>query len=398
MRPLGILLLAYIVFLTACGSTATSAPQTYTPTPPPASPTDEVCRAAPAQPTPAASLFPPVTAADWSTGPADAPVTITVYNDYQCVECNDKLLTDLLVRHPKDLRLVYRPYPQPALYDKSLIAAQAAEAAGAQGKYWEMHNLLFAKQAEWVQLTPDQFEAWLGPQAESLGIDLTRFEVDRSGAAIAEKIQRDITSGKAAGIPVLPLILINGQVYTALKDEYTFDQVIRLTALGARQFGACPPMQIDPRKQYLAKIQTTRGEMVLELYADKAPFTVNSFVFLARQGWFDDSPFLRIAPGLVNGDPSGTGLGNPGYIFANETDAALRFDAPGTLAMLNLGPDTNGSQFFITFAPQPALDGKYTIFGRVLSGLEILEAMITISNGTPQPVTDRILSVQIEER
>ena len=141
---------------------------------------------------------------------------------------------------------------------------------------------------------------------------------------------------------------------------------------------------------------------MLQLYADKAPIAVNSFIFLARQGWFDGVTFHRVISGFMaqSGDPTGSGRGNPGYLFKNEIDPALKFDQPGVLAMANSGPDTNGSQFFITFAPQPSLDGQYTIFGRVLSGMDVLESL-TLRDPETNPSLapgDKILSVEITEK
>ena len=140
--------------------------------------------------------------------------------------------------------------------------------------------------------------------------------------------------------------------------------------------------------------------MTLELFADKAPQAVNSFVFLARQGWFNDITFHRVIAGFMaqTGDPSGTGRGNPGYLFKNEIDPTLKFDRPGLLAMANSGPDTNGSQFFITYAPAPSFDGAYTIFGRVLSGMDVLEQLTPRDQqvGSSLPPGDKLLSVEIQ--
>jgi cyclophilin family peptidyl-prolyl cis-trans isomerase len=137
------------------------------------------------------------------------------------------------------------------------------------------------------------------------------------------------------------------------------------------------------------------------LFADKAPLAVNSFVFLARQGWYDGVTFHRVIPGFVAqaGDPSGTGKGNPGYFFNNET-SDLKFDKPGMVGVANSGLDTNGSQFFITFAPAPHLDGGYTIFGQVLSGLDAAEKLTPRdpSKGLALQPGDKILSVEIEEK
>ena len=139
----------------------------------------------------------------------------------------------------------------------------------------------------------------------------------------------------------------------------------------------------------------------MQLFPDKAPLAVNSFVFLARQGWFDGVTFHRVIPGFIAqaGDPSGTGRGNPGYFFNNEI-SDLKFDKPGMLAMANSGPDTNGSQFFITFAPAANLDGSYTIFGQVISGLDVAEKLTprdTSQGGNLSP-GDKIISVIIEEK
>ncbi|MEW5941596.1 MAG: peptidylprolyl isomerase, partial [Chloroflexota bacterium] len=236
-------------------------------------------------------------------------------------------------------------------------------------------------------------------------LDRAQFEEDLVSPEIVAKIQKAVEDGKAAGIPVLPLVLINGSVYSAPRDLYSFDQVVRLTALGKRQFNACPEMTIDTRKQYIATLKTAKGEIVIELYADKAPLTVNSFVFLARRGWYDGITFHRVIPGFVaqTGDPSGTGLGGPGYVFQNEIYPSLRFDRPGMMGMANSGPDTNGSQFFITFAPQTQLNGLYAIFGHVLSGMEVLSRLAprdpsAVSALTVLPDGDLLISVTVEER
>jgi cyclophilin family peptidyl-prolyl cis-trans isomerase len=129
---------------------------------------------------------------------------------------------------------------------------------------------------------------------------------------------------------------------------------------------------------------------------------VNSFLFLAGNGWFDDITFHRVIPGFMaqTGDPSGTGRGNAGYFFQNEIDPNLKFDRAGMVGMANQGPDTNGSQFFITYAPASHLDGAYTIFGQVLSGMEVLEKL-TPRNPQENPGAspgDRLISVEITEK
>ena len=141
--------------------------------------------------------------------------------------------------------------------------------------------------------------------------------------------------------------------------------------------GGYPPFTIDTTKNYFATVKMEKGgEFVLQLYPDKAPLTVNSFVFLAREGFYDGVTFHRVLEGFMaqGGDPTGTGGGGPGYQFANE-DSDLSFDKPGVLAMANAGRDTNGSQFFITFDATPQLNGGYTIFGQVIEGMDVVNGI-----------------------
>ncbi|MBE2224291.1 MAG: peptidylprolyl isomerase, partial [Anaerolineae bacterium] len=142
------------------------------------------------------------------------------------------------------------------------------------------------------------------------------------------------------------------------------------------------------------------GQMRLRLFPEEAPITVNNFVFLANQGFYDGTTFHRVLADFMaqGGDPTGTGGGGPGYQFVNETDNSLSFDRPGILAMANAGPDTNGSQFFITFGPQTYLDGGYTIFGELIEGFDVLNA-ISLRDPQLNPTTpgDTIIRIDIEE-
>ena len=154
-------------------------------------------------------------------------------------------------------------------------------------------------------------------------------------------------------------------------------------------YAEAPPLKLDIGKQYFATIKTEKGQVVSELFASDVPVTVNNFVFLAREGYYDKTTFHRVIPGFMAqaGDPTGTGRGGPGYSFADEF--TKHNHCTGALSMANSGPDTNGSQFFITYAPQPHLDGKHSVFGQLLSGMEVLEA---IGNG------DAITEITIEEK
>jgi cyclophilin family peptidyl-prolyl cis-trans isomerase len=162
---------------------------------------------------------------------------------------------------------------------------------------------------------------------------------------------------------------------------------------GQRSFDAAPEMIIDPGKTYTATLQTSRGVIVIELDAQDAPVTTNNFVFLSCKGFYDGLTFHRVdkTPNpfvIQGGDPRGDGRGGPGYIFANEVSPNIRFDAAGVLGMANSGPDTNGSQFFITLAPATNLNDGYSAFGHVTDGMDAVNSIIQ---------GDKILAVSVTE-
>ena len=143
-----------------------------------------------------------------------------------------------------------------------------------------------------------------------------------------------------------------------------------------KTYASAPDMSIDQNKKYTATIDTSRGVITVELFPKDAPKTVNNFVFLAREGFYDGTTFHRVLDGFMaqGGDPTGTGTGGPGYQFEDEFGDRT-FDQAGLLAMANSGPNTNGSQFFITFVPTPHLDGRHTIFGEVIEGMDVVNAI-----------------------
>lgn len=173
--------------------------------------------------------------------------------------------------------------------------------------------------------------------------------------------------------------------------------------ISTKQYSSGPPMLINTTKKYTATIKmASGGEFVIELYPDKAPMTVNSFVFLAREGFFDGVTFHRVLDGFMaqGGDPTGTGMGGPGYEFAYE-GSDLAFDKAGVVAMANSGPATatNGSQFFITFVPVQQLNGGYTIFGQVTSGMDVVDALTRRDpERSPDFTGDAIETVTITEK
>jgi peptidyl-prolyl cis-trans isomerase B (cyclophilin B) len=160
--------------------------------------------------------------------------------------------------------------------------------------------------------------------------------------------------------------------------------------MATKQWKNPPEMQIDPKRTYQAMIETERGGVELELYPEYAPKTVNNFVFLAREDFYDGVSFHRVISDFMiqGGDPTGTGRGGPGYRFEDEVEGNPLKHETGSISMANAGPNTNGSQFFITHSPQPHLDGMHTVFGKVMGGQEVVDG---IRQG------DRIVKVEITE-
>lgn len=160
-----------------------------------------------------------------------------------------------------------------------------------------------------------------------------------------------------------------------------------------------PTGALDTSHAYRARFVTERGEFVCELHATQAPLTVENFVNLARAGFYDGTTFHRVIPGFMaqGGDPTGSGRGGPGYSFGDEFDPGLRHDGPGVLSMANAGPNTNGSQFFVTLAPTPHLDGRHTVFGRVVEGMDVVTRLRERDPGRDPKPGDRIETVEITE-
>jgi len=409
------LLLASFLFLLpilpACtASSPSSATSIATPSLPPniIFPTETpACATIVSEPTPgpdSPSLFPPEDESDHARGAETPVVTITVYSDYQDARSQffAEVTNRLLAEYPNDARVVNRIFPLIGVLDKAALSAQAAEAAAEQEKFWEMHDLLYAGHENWINLSAADFEQWLTAQASALEMDAEQFKSDLKSEEVVAEVQQVVEDGQKIGIPGVPLILINGQIYGGPRDFASLNDIVQLIRLGKRQFTSCPPLTVQTKTQYIATLRTEKGDIVIQLFADKSPITVNSFIFLARSGWYDDITFHRVIPDLFaqSGDPSGTGKGNPGYYIITEFDASLKFNRPGMVAMVNSGPDTSGSQFFITYAPAAQFDGQYTIFGQVLSGMEVLESLTPrdAQPGTETPAGDKLLSVTIEEK
>ncbi len=160
--------------------------------------------------------------------------------------------------------------------------------------------------------------------------------------------------------------------------------------MAIKKWDSPPEMQIDPEKIYRTVVETDKGNIELELYPEHAPETVNNFIFLAREGFYDGVSFHRVISDFMiqSGDPTGTGQGGPGYQFEDELEGNPMKHETGVISMANAGPNTNGSQFFITHSPQPHLNGNHTVFGKVIAGQDVVDA---IRQG------DRMVKVEVKE-
>jgi peptidyl-prolyl cis-trans isomerase B (cyclophilin B) len=167
-----------------------------------------------------------------------------------------------------------------------------------------------------------------------------------------------------------------------------------------QQWPIPPEMEIDPKKSYQAVLKTDKGDITVQLFAEKTPRTVNNFIFLARQGFYDGTIFHRVITDFMaqGGDPTGTGMGGPGYRFSDEFSSSLRHNKPGILSMANAGPNTNGSQFFITHVATPWLDNKHSIFGQVTKGMDVLLSIPARDPSKRDAPAVKLVSVTILEQ
>ena len=345
------------------------------------------------------AAIPPVTEADWSRGNPDAKYTIIEYSDFMCPYCAaiSPVLQDLLATRPDDVRLVFRHFPLPS-HPLSMLGTQAAEAAGLQGKFWEVTDYLLQNQAEWTTLEEPAFEAYLLEKAGLWKLDKAQFTKDLGSAAMVQKATDALDAATKAGITYTPFLMLNDRVLQGGEIQ-NLGLVIHLLASQDSNYKVCPPTLLDPAKAYTATIETTKGNIVVKLFADKAPLAVNSFVFLTREGWYDNRSFNAIVKDTaengnqfaIAGDHTDTGYGSAGYSIGFE-NTSQTFDRKGLVGMVN------GSQIFIIFAPQPSLDGKISVIGEVIEGMDILEGLpVTVSADGQVAPAETILKVSITE-
>jgi cyclophilin family peptidyl-prolyl cis-trans isomerase/protein-disulfide isomerase len=361
--------------------------------------------------------LPGVTDEDYIVGPKDAPVTFMVYSEPQCPYCAqfDPLVESFTALYPNDVRFVFRlrPFPE-SFHDKSILASQAMVAAGLQGKFDEFRIWLFQHQSKnpndpevanladtefWAGLAPADLDDWLKERVAVLGINPDQLLKDMVSDAVVKKVQDAKTKADAIGVTGTPTLFINGYPWPEnQRSNEIFSIYTELLLNQEREYGACPAMEIDQSKTYSATISTTKGDIAVELYADKAPNAVNSFVYLAREGWYNNLPIVSTDQFMLSGDPTDTGYGGPGYAYMDEIDNSLNFNEAGMLATFayNIGSGTNGSSFFINKIALPDQEGR-TIFGKVTSGLDVLNKL-EIRDNIFNPALDEVLGITITEK
>jgi cyclophilin family peptidyl-prolyl cis-trans isomerase/protein-disulfide isomerase len=323
--------------------------------------------------------YPALSAKDWIRASSSASSTIMFYCDYQLIACGNVYaeILQLMQLHPSEIGLIYRHYPLVMFNDKALLASMVAESAGIQGKFWEMHDILFDQQDEWLMLSGEDFIHWAVGSIEEMGLQPDDFRAALDDEALRQSILLSLQAAVEAGIGSAPTIFIGEHQLLLPPNLPNLEAAYQLDRLREKQFNSYPEMIIEPDLTYIARLLVDQGEVVIQLFPGRSPLGVNSFVFLVEHNWYEGSGIHRVLPGaLVElGDPSGTGLGNPGYHFPTETDPALNFAEKGTVALVSSGPGLSSGQFFISLSSLPEFDGSRTIIGRVISGIELLEGL-----------------------
>ena len=395
-----------LVFLTACGSDETK------PTEPP--PPELLVNEAGAE---ESGLRNPITDTieprDYRLGNESAPVTIVVYGDFECGRCAQYAQNLEILRQEfgDEVQIIWRHLPDTQSHANASLALQAAEAAAAQGQFWDMHAMLYINQDQWLDLSESDFRIQLSQYAEFIGLDVTSFDTaltDGRYAVLVDEYQEQATNLGIVGIPTL---IINGKPLNDRDDLFGLRGAIRLELLSLENYDNAPEVTLQEGVDYWAVILTERGAIEIDLLEDQAPTAVNNFIFLVEEGWYNGETFFLVIPEFYaqTGDPSETGRGHAGYFIAGEHANGLIFDQAGMVAFSHPQGELekNSSQFFITTSAlenhEAEWDGQFTIFGRVSSGLNVVENLTARNPGDPlrfpnPPDGDLIINIKIEER
>ncbi len=348
-------------------------------------------------------------------GAEDAPVTLMEFSEIFCGHCrifNVNSLEGILTDYVATGKVRYVGHLMAFNRTESLQYLGAAMCAAEQGKYFAYEHAVFAA------IGNNTFD--LDAAAREVGLNVEQFSACKTENRYADAVVDASSAAYQRGVTATPTFFVNGQkvqgnnpdeIRRLIEEALSGGQPAETTQQGAismpknpadrnGMYTAPPALVIDPAKTYIATIVTAKGDIVVELFADKVPNTVNNFVFLAREGFYDNTTFHRVIADFMAqaGDPTGTGRGGPGYRFADEFDTTLKHDGPGVLSMANAGPNTNGSQFFITFVETSWLDGRHAVFGKVIEGLDVLKSISLRDPQTAATSGDLIKTIRIEEK
>jgi cyclophilin family peptidyl-prolyl cis-trans isomerase len=306
---------------------------------------------------------------------------------------------------PEEVQVIYRHFPLTSIHANAQKAAEASEAAGTQGAFWAYHDKLFETQSQWAGLDEDAARDFFVSLATELELDVDKFAAELDAGIYTAYVTGSQAEAIRLGITSTPSVILDGDLLPGTPNEYViWEEYVEFQKIIVDiQYDAPPPMTIDPEATYLATVEMESGDsFVIELYASSAPQIVNNFIFLAQDGWYDGVSFHRVLPGFMaqTGDPTGTGIGGPGYKLPDEFDPDLVHDSAGVVSMANSGPNTNGSQWFVTYEATPHLDGLHTIFGHVIQGMDVVEAITPRdpSRNLDAPEGDRIATITIEKQ
>lgn len=419
-----LLFTALLVFLAACGPGTTEAPEptaTPEPTEVPATeepsdeqPTEEAT--APSEPTGPLEVLPaeepgvceaqPLptlpasdpTDTDWSKGASaeDAEITILEYSDFECPGCAAMapVLSQFLEEND-NIRLIYRHFPL-SFHEKAMLTAEATEAAGAQGKFWDMHDLLFARADEWKALSQEEAREKMSEYAEELELDVEEFDSALDDDTYVPLIEEELAEAQELGLPGTPTFIFNNILYPTEQLGLSYQGLNSFLAFlesTEEQYEAPPELTLDTDQEYEAVVSTTQGDITFDLLVDAAPTLINNFRFLATEGWYDDSNFFFVQDNFValTGDPTNTGIGFPGYYCTGETQNA--FDRTGLVGLL-----PNGQFFFTLGTDASNLSQQFALIGQVTDGEDVLASLTRVRPGDPTAEPDSVEAVIVKEK
>ena len=377
---------------------ATSVPPTTNPDPsipvtvsPPAEP--GYCELAPLPQLPVR----PADSTDWVKGASeqDAAITLYEYADFRCPGCGGMYpIVDLYLEDNPGVRLVYRHFPLD-FHQNAFMTSEASEAAGAQGKFWQMHDLLFDRAQEWSVLSAEELSPKLSEYAKELGLDVERFDREMGAGTYKAKVQAAYDEAQSLGLPGTPSFIFNNVLFPS-DIGLSYNGLVAFRSILDNQdtlfFDAIPEMTVKVDDAYQATLKTTKGDIVVKLLPEATPTNVNNFIFLAQQNWYNGSDFFFVRDNFVavTGDPTNSTVGYPGYYCAGEEQQPGFFDRAGLVGMLPNG------QFFITLGTDAAqLSSPFAIVGQVLKGFEVLDSLNRLDVGDPSVTPDVLQSIQI---